>query len=281
MPPAFAPLGSRVRCAVQDGPKRVGTNGGSERPNVARLFDYYLGGAHNFAVDRAVAEESIKKMPVVEVARTVRSFSRRVVRLCVEELGIRQFLDLGSGIPTAGNVHEVAQTLDPSCHVVYVDRDPVTVAHSRTMLRENLNAAIVQADVCDVGAVLRDPETRRLIDFSQPTAVLMIGILPFVLDEPDGVVARYRAALCEGSVLALTHLTKDVEPVLVDQLIELADEIGSVIVPRSKQDVEEFVCGLKLLEPGLVLAAHWRADGELPSSSAAADASTYGAVGVI
>ena len=136
---------------MQDGPKRVTTNGSSERPNVARLFDYYLGGAHNFAVDRAVAEESIKQFPVAEMARTIRSFSRRVVRLCIEELGIRQFLDLGSGIPTAGNVHEVAQALDPSCHVVYVDNDPVTVAHSRTMLRENLNAAIVQADVCDRG----------------------------------------------------------------------------------------------------------------------------------
>ncbi len=131
---------------MQDGPKRVTTNGDSERPNVARLFDYYLGGAHNFAVDRAVAEESIKQFPVAEMARTIRSFSRRVVRLCIEELGIAQFLDLGSGIPTAGNVHEVAQALDPSCHVVYVDHDPVTVAHSRTMLRENLNAAIVQAD---------------------------------------------------------------------------------------------------------------------------------------
>jgi hypothetical protein len=266
---------------VQDGPKRVTTNGGSERPNVARLFDYYLGGAHNFAVDRALAEETIKRFPVAEMARTIRSFSRRVVRLCVEEMGIRQFLDLGSGIPTAGNVHEVAQALDASCNVVYVDHDPVTVAHARTMLRDNLSAAIVQADMCDVGAVLRDPETRRLIDFTKPTAVLMVGILPYVHDEPAGVVARYRAALSEGSVLALTHLTKDVEPDLVERLLTLSDDLGSTLVPRTKQDVEEFVCGLKLLEPGLVLAAHWRSDGELPGTSAAADATTYGAVGII
>jgi len=266
---------------VQNGPQRVRTNGSSERPNVARLFDYYLGGAHNFAVDRVLAEETIKQFPVAEMARIIRSFSRRVVRLCVEEMGIRQFLDLGSGIPTAGNVHEVAQALDPSCRVVYVDHDPVTVAHSRTMLRENLNAAIVQADVGDVGAVLRDPETRRLIDFTQPTAVLMVGILPYIDDEPAGVVARYRAALCEGSVLALTHLTKDVEPELVDKLVQLADGMQSVLVPRSKQDVEEFLGGVKLLEPGLVLAAHWRADGELPGTSAAADSSTYGAVGIV
>ena len=266
---------------MQDGPQRVSTNGDSERPNVARLFDYYLGGAHNFAVDRTVAEESIKRFPVAEMARTIRSFSRRVVRLCVEEMGITQFLDLGSGIPTAGNVHEVAQSIDPSCKVVYVDQDPVTVAHARTMLRDNLNAAIVQSDMCDVGAVLRDPETRRLIDFTKPTAVLMVGILPYILDEPVGVVARYRAALCEGSVLALTHLTRDVEPGLVDQLLDLSNEMGSALVPRSKQDVEDFLCGLKLMEPGLVLAAHWRADGELPGTSALADASTYGAVGVI
>lgn len=266
---------------MQDGPQRVTTNGDSERPNLARLFDYYLGGAHNFAVDRTVAEESIKMYPVAEIARMIRSFSRRVVRLCVEEHGIRQFLDLGSGIPTAGNVHEVAQGIDPSCNVVYVDRDPVTVAHARTMLRDNLNAAIVQSDIGDVGAVLRHPETRRLIDFTQPTAVLMVGVLPYVTEEPAGVVARYRAALTEGSILALTHLTKDMEPELVGRLVELADGMDLNLVPRSKQDVEDFLCGLKLLEPGLVLAAHWRADGELPGASAAADASTYGAVGMV
>ncbi len=266
---------------MQDGPQRVTTNGDSERPNAARLFDYYLGGAHNFAIDRATAEESIKRFPVAEMARTIRSFSRRVVRLCVEEMGIRQFLDLGSGIPTAGNVHEVAQSVDPSCNVVYVDHDPVAVAHARTMLRDNLSAAIVQADVCDVGAVLRHPETRRLIDFTKPTAVLMVGILPYIADDPAGVVARYRAALCEGSVLALTHLTRDIEPDLVDRLVDMVSGIESELLPRSKQDVEEFVSGLKLLEPGLVLAAHWRSDGELPGASTAADASTYGAVGVI
>ncbi|SDF93186.1 S-adenosyl methyltransferase [Lentzea fradiae] len=266
---------------MQDGLRRVTAHGDSERPNQARLFDYYLGGAHNFAVDRTLAEESIAKFPVAEMARTIRSFSRRVVRLCVEEYGIRQFLDLGSGIPTAGNVHEVAQSVDPSCSVVYVDHDPITVAHARTMLRENLNAAIVQADVCDVGAVLRDPETRRLIDFTQPTAVLMVGILPHITDEPAGVVARYRAALCEGSVIALTHLTKDVEPDVVGRLVALAHSLGTPLVPRSKQDVEELLCGVRLLEPGLVLAAHWRADGELPGTSATADASTYGAVGVV
>ena len=117
--------------------------------------------------------------------------------------------------------------------------------------------------------------------FTQPTAVLMVGILPYVADEPAGVIARYRAALCEGSVLALTHLTRDVEPDLVDRLLVMSDHLGSTLTPRSKQDVEEFLCGLKLLEPGLVLAAHWRADGELPGTSAAADASTYGAVGVV
>ncbi len=112
-----------------------------------------------------------------------------------------------------------------------------------------------------MGAVLRDPETRRLIDLTKPTAVLMVGILPYIHDEPAGVVARYRAALCEGSILALTHLTKDVEPELVDNLVSLSARMDGLLVPRSKQDVEEFVCGLKLLEPGLVLAAHWRADG--------------------
>lgn len=265
---------------MQDRPKRVTTNGDSERPNVARLFDYYLGGAHNFAVDRKLAEESTHDFPVAEMVRSIRSFLRRVVKLCVDQ-GIRQFLDLGSGIPTGGNVHEIALQLDPTCRVVYVDFDPVAVAHARTMLRDNLSATIVEADLRDAAKVINAPETARLLDFSQPIAVFMIGVLPYLLEpeEPGDVIAEYRQLIAPGSLIALTHLTKDVEPELVDKLITLAELTETPIVPRSKKDIEEFVEGLELLDPGLVLAAQWRADGEVPGASAAADAASYGTVG--
>jgi hypothetical protein len=264
---------------VQDRPKRVTTNGDSERPNVARLFDFYLGGAHNFAVDRKLADEPIHDFPVADIVRTIRSFLRRVVKVCVEQ-GIRQFLDLGSGIPTGGNVHEIAQALDPTCRVVYVDWDSVAVAHSRTMLRDNDCAAIVEADLRDADAVVGAPETRGLIDFAQPVAVFMIGVLPNLVEphEPGAVIKAYRERLAPGSVIGLTHLTKDVEPELVDKLVDLAAFTGVPIMPRSKEDVQECLAGMELLDPGLVLAAQWRADGELPGASAAADAASYGAV---
>lgn len=267
---------------MQDRPKRVTTNGDSERPNVARLYDYYLGGAHNFAVDRKLAEESIHDFPVAEMVRSIRSFLRRVVRVCVEQ-GIRQFLDLGSGIPTGGNVHEIALQMDPTCRVVYVDFDSVAVAHARTMLRDNLSAAIIEADLRDAESVVNAPETRRLIDFTQPTAVLMIGVLPYLLgpEEPREVIEAYKQLLRPGSLIALTHLTKDVEPELVDKLISLADFTGTPIVDRSKKDIEDAVACLELLDPGLVLAAQWRSDGEVPGTSPSADAASYGVVGRI
>ncbi|GLZ29880.1 hypothetical protein Lesp02_20700 [Lentzea sp. NBRC 105346] len=266
---------------MQDRPKRVTTNGDSERPNVARLFDYYLGGAHNFAIDRKLGEES-SDFPAAEMVRSIRSFLRRVVKICVER-GIRQFLDLGSGIPTAGNVHEIAVPLDPTCRVVYVDFDPVAVAHSRTMLRDNKSATIVEADLRDARAVVNHPETRSLIDFNEPVAVFLIGVLPCLTgpSEPTEVIEAYRALLAPGSIIAVTHLTNDVEPELIDKLIKVADMTDTPLVPRSKKDVEEAVAGLELLDPGLVLAAHWRADGDLPSPSPAADATSYGAVGVV
>lgn len=267
---------------MQDRPKRVTTNGDAERPNVARLYDYFLGGAHNFAVDRKLAEESGQDFPVAEMIRGVRSFLRRVVKVCVDQ-GVRQFLDLGSGIPTAGNVHEIALQLDPTCRVVYVDFDPVAVAHARTMLRDNLSATIVEADLRDAEKVVNAPETCSLIDFSQPVAVFMIGVLPYLLEpgEPGDVIAAYRELIAPGSLIALTHLTKDVEPELVDKLITLAALTETPIMPRSKKDIEEFVDGLELLDPGLVLAAQWRADGEVPGASAAADATSYGTVAEI
>ncbi|MFD0205257.1 MULTISPECIES: SAM-dependent methyltransferase [Saccharothrix] len=263
---------------MQNPPKWVSTKGGVERPNVARLYDYYLGGAHNFAVDREFADRSMSEIPTAAMVQHTRSFLRRAVRLCVAH-GIRQFLDLGSGIPTAGNVHEVAQQADPTCRVVYVDNEPATVAHSRTMLRDNEGAAIAEADIRDVAAVLDAPEVRTLLDLTRPVAVLMVAILPYIADEdrPAELVGRYRDAIADGSYLVISHLTADEQPELVRKLVGVAEETESPIVARTKADVETMLDGFDLLEPGLVLATKWRGEGE-PATSA--EAVAYGAVGV-
>ncbi|WP_306748480.1 SAM-dependent methyltransferase [Saccharothrix yanglingensis] len=261
---------------MQNPPRWVSTSGDVDRPNAARLYDYYLGGAHNFAVDREYAERSMRHVPAAAMVQHSRAFLRRAVRECVSR-GIRQFLDLGSGIPTAGNVHEVAQQVDPTCRVVYVDHDPTTVAHSRAMLRGNAGAAIAEADIRDVAAVLGAPEVRGMLDLAEPVAVLMVAILPFVPDEDDpaGVVAGYRDALADGSVLVVSHLTCDVQPSVVEELIGVAEGTVMPMVARSKAALEVMLDGWELLEPGLVLATRWRGEDELETG---AEAVAYGAV---
>ena len=263
---------------MQNPPRWVSTNGDVERPNVARLYDYYLGGAHNFAVDREFADRSMSEVPTAAMVQHTRSFLRRAVRLCVER-GIRQFLDLGSGIPTAGNVHEVAQQADPTCRVVYVDNEPATVAHSRTMLRDNEGAAIAEADIRDVEAVLDSPEVRALLDLTRPVAVLMVAILPYLSDDdrPAELVGRYRDAVADGSYVVISHLTGDEQPELVRKVVGVAAETNSPIVARPKPAVAAMLDGLDLLEPGLVLATKWRGEAE-PGTGA--EAVAYGAVGV-
>ena len=191
------------------------------KPSAARLYDYLLGGGHNFAGDRALAEKFLQAQPNARtIARLNRAFLRRVV-LFMMDRGIRQFLDLGSGIPTVGNVHEIAQKADPEAHVVYVDFEEVAVAHSQLILEGNDNAGVVQADMCRPDDVLSDPVVKDLIDFSQPVGLLMVAVLHFVSDEkgPAEVVARYRDAMPSGSLIALSHLTADFKP----------DEMGGVV----------------------------------------------------
>ncbi|HEX6345503.1 SAM-dependent methyltransferase [Umezawaea sp.] len=263
---------------MQERPKRVSAGGGVERPNLARLFDYYLGGAHNFAVDREFAERSIKFFAADDAARTTRSFLRRAVHLCATA-GIRQFLDLGSGIPTAGNVHEVVERVDPSCRVVYVDNDAATVAHGRTMLRTSTTAAVVHADVRDPDAVLNAPETARLLDLDEPVAVVMVGILPYLSDDdrPADVVAKYREAVVPGSRLVVSHLTADLEPEMMGKLVHLGTLAGTTLTPRGEAAVAELFTGFDVLAPGVVPAGTWHQDGEDTSPSSCL---SYGAVGV-
>ncbi len=185
-----------------------------DRPSAARVYDYYLGGSHNFAVDREMAREAIADWPELpRIMQDNRAFMRRAVRLCVAA-GIDQFLDVGSGIPTAGNVHEVAQAENPAARVVYVDIDPVAVAHARALLADDPRTGVVHADFLDVNAVLDAPDTRTVLDLDRPVALLAVALLHFVGDErrPGEALARYRDALVPGSHLVLSHASADGVP---------------------------------------------------------------------
>ncbi len=234
-----------------------------DRPSTSRMYDYFLGGSHNFAVDRQLATEAIRHMPQLPmVARANRAFLRRAVRYLVRQ-GVRQFLDLGSGIPTAGNVHEIAQQADASARVVYVDIDPVAVAHSRAILAGNDRATAIQADLRDPELLLKDADLRRVLDLSQPVAVLLVAVLHFVPDgeDPAGIVARFRDALAPGSYLVVSHASADGQPpATVDPVSELYARSSTRLILRPKTQLETFFAGFELVEPGLVRLPLWHPD---------------------
>src|SRR5436190_23063222 len=182
-----------------------------ERPNIARMYDYYLGGGHNFAVDREAAQRMIDLFPdLPRITQANRAFLRRAVAFLVEQ-GIDQFLDVGSGIPTAGNVHQVAQGAHPAARVVYVDVDPVAVAHSRSLLRDNPRAGVVLADARATEQILADPVVERLIDRTRPVGVLAMSLLHFFADDAEacGITQRLFERVSSGSYLALSHATTE------------------------------------------------------------------------
>jgi hypothetical protein len=251
-----------------EGPPQVDLS----KANPARMYDYYLGGAHNFAVDREAAEKVLAVLPETRTfARDNREFLRRVVRHLVREAGITQFLDLGSGIPTVGNVHEIAQDADPSCRVVYVDHEPVAVAQSRRLLADNDNATVIHADVRDSARVLRHPDVLRLLDFDRPLGLLMLQVLPFVPDgdDPAGTVGAYRSACAPGSYLALAHsLTPEFWPGGVAEAIELYTNSTHPLCLRTPEQVTDFFAGYQLIEPGVVFTSAWRPDQPITDEEA-------------
>jgi hypothetical protein len=233
-------------------------------PHPARVYDYWLGGASNFAADRALAEQINKLMPGVrEACRFNRAFLRRAA-IFMLDAGIRQFLDIGSGLPTAGNLHEIVQQLDPSCRVVYVDRDPIAVAHSELLLRNNDRAAIVFADARERDMILDSPEAKRLLDLSQPVGLFMLLLLHFMPDEwdPAGIVAGYRDVLPAGSYLAVSHVAADGEAKNLGAAVQVYDQnTHNQPFPRTHDEVLSFFAGFDLVEPGLVGCPMWRPDG--------------------
>lgn len=235
-----------------------------DRPSVARMYDYFLGGYHNFAIDRAVAEQVVATYPDFPlIMRANRAFLRRAV-LYLAAQGIDQFLDLGSGIPTVGNVHEVAQAVNPAARVVYVDIDPVAVAHSRAILAGNANASVIQADARQPEQIFGDPEVRRLLDLDRPVAVLVLAFLHFLQDdaEAEGLMRGLRDAVAPGSYLVVSHASYDDLPADVRERLEgLYTRTPTPVRSRTREQIAGFFAGFELVEPGLVYVPAWRPEG--------------------
>src|SRR3954447_14010571 len=250
------------------------------RPSAARVYDYYLGGSHNFEVDRAMAREAISMWPELPaIMQSNRAFLRRAVRYLVGQ-GITQFLDIGSGIPTVGNVHEVAHEADSMARVVYVDSDPVAVAHSRAILAGNERTTVVRADLREPDTILDDPTVQAAIDLVQPVSVLMIAVLHFVPDQDDpfGAVAQVRDRLAPGSHLVLSHASAEGRPEVAASHRELYSRTPTPMTMRSRCEIARFFDGFDIVQPGLVWLPLWRPDN--PGAAAEQPERTTGFAGV-
>ncbi|MQY25272.1 hypothetical protein NRB56_08280 [Nocardia sp. RB56] len=236
-------------------------------PSPARVYDHLLGGFANFEVDRRIAAKMIEVIPEVpRTARANRAFLQRAVRY-LAEAGIDQYLDLGSGIPTAGNVHEIAQRVDPAARVVYVDIDPVAVTMSRRLLTGNPNATAVHGDFTDLPAVLAHPQVTGLLDFSRPIAVLLVSVLHFVYDDAvaERLFARLHEALAPGSHVALSHLTREGPAEQLERMRAVTTEVtGRGDKLRTHAEISTLLGDFEPVEPGLVHLARWRPDPDQP-----------------
>jgi len=238
-----------------------------DRPNAARIYDYLLGGDQNFTADRAAAEHVLDNYPDAALAaRANRAFLRRAVAVLAGQ-GIDQFLDIGSGLPTAGNVHEVARQVSPTARVVYVDNDPVAVRYSRELLAEEgegaRGVAAIEADLRDPAAILRHPTTRRLLDLRRPLGLLLVAVLHFVPDDAEarGALRAFRETLAPGSYVVLSHATLDGLPADVIARFEAIYRRSTApTIARPRARIAALYEGLDVVEPGIVLTPLWRPD---------------------
>lgn len=231
-------------------------------PNVARLYDYYLGGKNHFPADREAAERVLRAVPEVRAAaRANRAFLGRAVRH-LAGLGIRQFLDIGTGLPTQGAVHEVANAVAPGNRVVYVDSDPVVLVHARALLTDAEDTIAVQGDLRHPQEIIDDPRVQKVIDFHQPVAVLLVAVMHFIpdSDDPPGILRTLREAMAPGSHLVLSHGVRDARPDVADHGTEVYRSATAPLVLRDRAGVEAMFEGLHLVEPGLVWLPQWRPD---------------------
>ncbi|MGV9301844.1 SAM-dependent methyltransferase [Nonomuraea sp. NPDC004354] len=224
-------------------------------PNVARMYDYFLGGKDNFAADRAAAEKVLEIVPHIPVgARENRAFLGRAVRF-LREQGITQFLDIGTGLPTQSNVHEIA---GPGARVVYVDNDPQVLVHARALLEDTPQVRIVRGDLRAPAAVLADAATH--LDFSRPVAVLLLAIVHFVKDDPAPIVATLTDALVPGGYLAISHVCHDLRPEAAPEVERVYQGASAQFTARHSTEVAALFDGLDLVEPGVVNLPEWRPD---------------------
>jgi len=236
------------------------------KPSVARVYDFFLGGKDNFAVDRQTAEMVLKIAPdAPEAAKANREFLQRVVRYLAEEAGIRQFLDIGSGLPTEGNVHEIAQASAPGAQVVYVDNDPIVLAHGRALLAEDESTTVVRADLRNPEEILNHPVVREFIDFEQPVGLLLFAILHHLGDdeEPGSIATRLIQALPAGSHVVISHFhNPGAERPEVSAQATAAEKIFNETLGtgrwRTGEEILAYFGDLELVEPGLVPLPEWR-----------------------
>lgn len=230
-------------------------------PSPARMYDYYLGGKDNFPADREAADQALSVVPSGrEIARANRQFLVRAVTFMARS-GIGQFIDIGTGLPTMPNVHEVARSIHPNARVLYVDNDPMVCSHARALLATNDGVTAIQGDIRMPQAILSDPITRTLIDFTQPVGVLFVAVLHFLTDDdqPWEQIAAFRWRMASRSMLAISHVTSDGTPPEVQSTIQdVYAEASAPAVFRARHDIESFFGGLDLVEPGLVEVGAWR-----------------------
>ncbi|WP_380281272.1 SAM-dependent methyltransferase [Kitasatospora purpeofusca] len=233
-----------------------------DKPNAARVYDYYLGGSHNFEVDREMARKAIELWPELpQIMRSNRAFLRRAVQFAAER-GIGRFLDIGSGIPSFGAVHEIARAIRPEAQVVYVDRDPVAVAHSRLLLEDDPGSSVVQADVRDVEDLMSRPEVTALLAAGEPVAVLLVAVMHFVQDaeDPWKLIAVIRDALPPGSALVLSHASLEGRPDQAEDHQRLYRRTPTPLTMRTHEQITAMFEGFELVEPGVVYLPQWRPD---------------------
>ncbi|WP_233509947.1 SAM-dependent methyltransferase [Actinomadura craniellae] len=231
-------------------------------PSVARMYDYFLGGKDNYAVDRDASEELSKAAPSTRaLAINNRKFLQRAVRYVAEQEGIRQFLDHGSGLPTQDNVHQIAQRVDPDSSVVYIDNDPVVLAHGRALLADNDRTTVITADIRDTDGIMSDPAITELLDFSKPVAALFVSVLHCIPDgdDPAALVRRVMDRLAPGSMLVISHLVSEDDEVrnrLTDFMLTATQNNWGRV--RTTAEVSPFFNDLELVDPGLVEISTWR-----------------------
>ncbi|MFF0461889.1 SAM-dependent methyltransferase [Streptomyces mexicanus] len=246
------------------GDRRASLHGiDTSRPHPARMYDYFLGGKDHYEVDQAAAEKFMAMAPEVrEGVRANRRFLHRAVRHVVAEGGVRQILDVGTGLPTEPTVHQVAQAVAPRTRVAYVDNDPIVSTHSMALLDGADGTSVVLADLRDPHGILAHPEVRRVIDFDEPVALLLVAVVHFLADsdDPDGIVATLRDALPEGSYLVLSHATGDLHEDRREDAAAVYNSATATMNLRSHERVLDFFGDFTLVDPGLVAVTHWRPD---------------------